>query len=109
MVTAVSEFLTRKANRELIRYAVSRAMFCGSCSSILDMRRAVLTSFTVRAAADGGMVCTCAACFDTKIGPGIPGVIAALAAKNDGASVRHEVIDGREVFKSPPRNRKVAR
>ena len=29
--------------KQLLRYAVSRAMFCPTCDCVLDMRRAVLT------------------------------------------------------------------
>ena len=48
-VGEVTDHITRTANRELLRYAVSRAMFCPITGRILDVRDAVLVI-----TADGG-------------------------------------------------------
>jgi hypothetical protein len=52
------EFLERQLNREAVRYAVQRAIFCPDCGGILDMDDAVLIT------GSGGAGVACGACWD---------------------------------------------
>lgn len=75
----------RTVNRNLLRYAVQRAIFCPRCQRILDMRRAVLLIFWKESEAKE--LCVCRPCY----GQGRERLKAKAAERN----VRIEVIDGR--------------
>ena len=53
------QFLESHFERELLRYAVSRAMFCPDCQAILDVRRAVL----IERELDGQSAISCVECW----------------------------------------------
>ncbi len=52
--------LETRMERETLRYAVSRSIFCPTCKGILDIQRAVLV-YNARAKGAG---IACASCFD---------------------------------------------
>ncbi len=47
--------------KQLLRYAVSQAIFCPTCGGILDVRRAVLTEETTRSGI------ACASCWEALL------------------------------------------
>lgn len=50
--------MERTINRNLVKAAVMRQIFCPSCDNILDMRRAVLVT------GHGSAACVCGKCWD---------------------------------------------
>jgi hypothetical protein len=76
--------LEEKMNRELVRYAVGRAIFCPSCDRVLDIADAVLMTTKN----DGPCAVTCGACHDE--------LRARLTAVEDAALLtRVDIIDTR--------------
>ena len=64
---SIQSFIEPELNRSLLRYAVQREMFCPSCSTVLDITRAVYCDVSY----DRSMAfcaVTCAPCWDSKIG-----------------------------------------
>jgi|SRR6188768_4280408 len=85
-------------NRNLLRFAVSTAMFCPLCQTCLDTPKAV--QFDVDAPATGAIPArtiskvVCTGCFDKTIQPLIASIQATLPASTA------TVLDGRVLFPS---------
>lgn len=87
------DVLTAKVNRELIKYAVMRAIFCPYTGEVLDMRRAVL----VQPNHGSASVCT-AAFWDAHSQTVRDGI---QQAKDEGklpADYEIEILDGRDYY-----------
>lgn len=85
--------LQRKADRESVRYAVMRTIFCPKCGDIMDMRRAVQTTAYAPSGKIAAVVTVCAPCHDN-------GVRAALEeAQSRVPGSRLETADGRILWK----------
>lgn len=78
----------RKVNRDVLRYAVQRAITCPTCGCILDVKKAVATFSNKRAGV------TCVTCFEE--------VLADLMKRHDWTREQIlegiDVHDGRELF-----------
>ena len=89
--------LEREMNRQLVKYAVQRQMFCqsrGCGGSILDMRRAVLVTVKEPSGNEQSVI-LCGSCWD-----GSKARVAEIAAEK---SATLEALDGRELFAKAPR------
>jgi hypothetical protein len=99
----MKELTIKEMNRELLRYAVSRAMFC-HCGSILDVRRAVLASYEYDGQQVGQPFLMCGRCWDdgnsNRFYNALTNVKRRIkegeAPGKDPDLYRSEVIDGRE-------------
>lgn len=80
-------------NREVLRYAVQRAIFCPVTNNVLDVRRAVLVTISVTGQRDVIQIMTATAwdVAEQRVRDGI------LAQYPDAT---FEVLDGRELFGS---------
>lgn len=79
--------MARTVNRNLLKYAVGRAMFCPSCETIMDYRRAVLIT-VMRGNDTLATKCLCTKCWDPKQST------FTTAMTDKGLSV--ELVDGRK-------------
>lgn len=70
MSDTLTDRMTATLNGNLVRYAVSRAIFCPGCENILDCRRAVLVLERV----------ICERCFSQYVARARPQILEALAA-----------------------------
>lgn len=82
--------LERKMNREIVRFAVQRAIFCPGCQNVLDVDDAVVVT-------GGGAAVSCGSCFDSSIkvvaeyhGKTVEEILALLGPENvdDGRLLR---------------------
>ncbi len=75
-------------SKQLLRYAVSRAIFCPTCKGVLDVRRAVLAETSALA------VIECASCWESTV----EGMRERLGAdRTDEVLADIDVTDGREL------------
>jgi hypothetical protein len=95
---AIKSPLERTLNRNLVKYAASRAIQCPQCWNILNARRTVVTSLR-RGDTREEFIC-CSDCADKLLSSD------ALAAR--GIEVL-ETVDGRELFRTAPRPRTAPR
>ena len=75
--------MQKTVNRNLLKYAAGRAIFCPCCSVIMDARRTVIVT-----AGDVTKV-LCASCWDTAVAPKI----------STERLAQCEIVDGRIEFK----------
>jgi hypothetical protein len=85
--------LQAKVNRELIKFAVQREIFCPYTKVVLDVRRAVLIQQT----GAGAIVCS-ADYWDKVRGSVLNGIEDAKAAGRLPADYAVEVLDGRDYY-----------
>lgn len=82
-----------KVNRELIKYAVQRAIFCPYTGQVLDMRRAVLVQVK-----GGGSFIMTADWWDAQKANVLLGIEDAKNAGAIPADTQVEVLDGRDYY-----------
>lgn len=78
------DLMQRTLNRNLVKYAAGRAIFCPSCDDILDQKRTVVVTTPA-----GRTMTYCGQCWDK---------VAAVAAA-DPRFVELDILDGRQLFK----------
>lgn len=83
--------MTELVDKQLLTYAVQKAIFCAHTGQVLDIRHAVLLTLTLPGGGQRSVVMTAAAWDD--IGP-------ALRERAAAAGAQVEVRDGRALFAS---------
>lgn len=78
-------------NREVLRLAIGRELFCSECKTVLDIREAVL--ITTPKNLGGEIAIACAACFDSKTQE----VLGKSPGAGEWEALGIDVIDGREL------------
>ena len=82
--------LDRRVNREVLKYAVQRAITCALTGKVLDKRTAVSVTVINASGKRGAMVCD---------GPAYDGIKDALIAEALKKNATLEILDGRELHR----------
>lgn len=93
----IENFMQKEANRQLLKYAAGRAVFCPNCSAIMDYRRTVVTTIKgikqgETESSDLKVYTTCKKCFKGKAGDTLRSVVSSMQAKYPASQISLEVI-----------------
>lgn len=87
-VEPFTDMLHKTVNRNLLKYAAGRAIFCPGCSAIMDWKRTVIVEFP-----KGQTVVRCCKCWDETLKVILKDV---PLSKWNETQAKLEIIDGRQ-------------
>lgn len=100
--TEIENTLQTHVNRNLLKYAAGRVMFCPSCDKCLDCRSTVNVTVLHKGEVHSSTT-LCAACYDARK----PVLDAALAKASPDVGITLDIVDGRALW--PTRSKKGAK
>lgn len=107
----VDPMMRRIVERNMLKYAVGRQLFCKACQCIMDARRAVqITVYSVKPGDKDKQVrhvlTVCAKCYEGRVKPNMDMTMKTLADNFPAEFFDVEILDGRELWKRPSRAKK---